>query len=145
MAAAIDLSGFMRGFDAFERDLNTATRTAVSKGGAVVEANIKRKATGPARWSGKPRVNHPREGGPGVVTGNLRRSVRIATVRQIGPGVWECTGGPSAVYARAIELGHPRWHRTAGYPFVVPGLAESVPELRVVYVAAWRAVLTKRR
>jgi hypothetical protein len=110
-------------------------------------------ATGPSRWvrvsgqSGKYHYeNRPREGGPGVVTGNLRRSIRSMGPRAIGVGKVEIVTGVWANYAASLEYGNPRWKRTkegkGGYPFFHPAVDKIVTQSAVeeVWREAWRRV-----
>lgn len=58
--------------------------------------------------------------GPNVVTGTLRRS--ITTEIRYGFGSYIATIGPTVEYARAVELGNPRWKSGVRYPFLVPAV-----------------------
>lgn len=105
-------------------DVEAVTRAAVVEGAHAIEAAAKKRATGPARW--RKGVNYPREGGPGVVTGALRRSIMVVGPLRTGVGGFRALVGPTVVYGRAIELGHPRWQRSGGYPYMAPGLADAL-------------------
>lgn len=119
---------------------------ALSQIAAELARQVEINVTGPARWVKEPgpngtyrRVNHPREGGPGVVTGNLRRSVIITGPRSLGNGSAEIAVGVNTVYARSLEHGNPRWKRHGGYPYFEPAVRAIVTEANVhaAYAAAW--------
>lgn len=133
---------YFLGVDQFARALTrlvsaveVATRATVVQAGHVVEAQAKINSTGPARWvrQGGRWVNRPRGGGPGVVTGSHRRSIHVEGPRKM-PGGWTVWVGPSMVYSRALELGHPRWKRSGGYPYLAPALSFAQ---RVVFPTLW--------
>lgn len=73
-------------------------------------------------------------GPPQNISGNLRRSVITSHPHTLGPGRAETKVGPTTVYARAQELGHPRWKSGVKYPFVKPGVrhAEESGQLHVI-------------
>ena len=132
-------------------DSVAADATSVLATRLVRQAQL--NATGPARWtrvsgeSGQYHyINRPREGGPGVVTGNLRRSIRAMGPRTVGVGKVEVITGAWANYAAALEYGNPRWKRTkqglGGYPFFQPAVDKVLTQTAVeeVWREAWRRV-----
>lgn len=91
--------------------------------GFVVEASIKRQIQG----------GHPKGtktgatpgGPPQNVTGTLRRSVITGHPHWLGVGRAAAEVGPTTKYARAVELGHPRWKNGVRYPSVEPGVRQA--------------------
>ena len=71
-------------------------------------------------------------------TGNLMASIYSDGARRIGPGKWESQTGPHIVYGRRIELGfhgNGRWpyYTTRPFPFMQPGIDNSIPQLDILY------------
>ena len=71
-------------------------------------------------------------------TGNLMASIYSDGARRIGPGKWESQTGPHIVYGRRIELGFHgsgRWpyYTTRPFPFMQPGIDNSIPQLDILY------------
>jgi hypothetical protein len=56
--------------------------------------------------------------GPARVTGALQRSIQTE-VRK-GFGTYEAEVYPTMIYARAVELGHPKWGPGVNYPYLLP-------------------------
>lgn len=77
--------------------------------------------------------------GPNRVTGNLIRSV-TTDIRQ-GFGSYVAKVGPTAEYARALELGNPRWKSGVRYPYLVPAVGYMVGsgKLNRVFQGAFRS------
>ena len=109
--------------------------------GHVLEASIKAQIKG----------GHPRRtktgatpgGPPENITGTLRRSVITEHPRWAGAGRAETRVGPTTVYARAIELGHPRWKSGVRYPYTAPGVrqAEASGQLDAMAVSILQAAI----
>lgn len=91
--------------------------------GLALEASIK----------GQIRGGHPKGtktgatpgGPPQNVTGTLRRSVITGHPHWLGVGRAAAEVGPTTKYARAVELGHPRWKNGVRYPYVEPGVRQA--------------------
>ena len=71
-------------------------------------------------------------------TGNLMNSIYSDGARKIGTGKWESQTGPHIVYGRRIELGfhgNGRWpyYTTRPFPFMQPGIDNSIPQLDILY------------
>ena len=71
-------------------------------------------------------------------TGNLMASIYSDGARRIGSGKWESQTGPHIVYGRRIELGfhgNGRWpyYTTRPFPFMQPGIDNSIPQLDILY------------
>lgn len=99
----------------------------------AIEASIKGQIQG-AHPKGTKTGASP-GGPPQNISGNLRRSVITSHPHSLGPGRAETKVGPTTVYARAIELGHPRWKSGVKYPYVKPG-AEKVERSGQLHVIA---------
>jgi len=82
----------------------------------------------------------PRNGeGPNEGTGNLLTSMTYSTSR-LGFGTYQATIGAGAVYARALELGNPRWASGVKYPYMEPALTQlvSLGQLSQIMAYAFR-------
>jgi hypothetical protein len=61
--------------------------------------------------------------GPNTATTSLRDSIRAE--RRQGLGSYEMIVAPTVIYARAVELGNPRWKSGVRYPYMTPA-AEAI-------------------
>lgn len=79
--------------------------------------------------------------GPNVVTGTLRRS--ITTEIRYGFGSYIATVGPTVEYARAVELGSPKWKSGVRYPYLIPAAGKLIGNgtLNRVFTNAFRSKL----
>lgn len=118
------LTAFEAAIERIVAAVESSTAAAVVEAAHAVEAAAKVEASGPARW--RKGQNFPREGGPGVVSGTLLRSITVLGPVRLGVGTYRAVVGPTAIYGRAVELGHPRWHRSGGYPYMAPGLEKAL-------------------
>jgi hypothetical protein len=50
----------------------------------------------------------------------LRRSITTSSVQQGFTGMYAVEVSATMVYARAVELGHPRWKPGVKYPYLGP-------------------------
>ena len=71
-------------------------------------------------------------------TGNLIASIYSDGARKTGVGRWESQTGPHIVYGRRVELGfhgNGRWpyYTTRPFPFMQPGIDNSIPQLDILY------------
>ena len=113
-----NLSAVLAGFDLTEKNIDMAASLAVYQCALKIEDLAKQNAnTG----------NHPRGmghipgtgPGPNVVTGNLVS--KIVGQRPVkGFRGYSSTVDSSAEYARAVELGSPRWKSGVKYPYMEP-------------------------
>ena len=101
-----NLSDVIAGLDAKEDQINLAVQYAIAMVGARVESQAEKNA------SGRP--------GPNVRTGNLRRSITSSKVNVGLNGLYSVDVSATMVYARAVELGHPRWKPGVKYPYLGP-------------------------
>lgn len=107
---------------------DAAMAEGLMEGAHLLEAEVKQRASGPARW--RKGVNYPRAGGPGVVTGTGRRSYHTEGPERSGLG-WSAKVGPSALHMLFVELGTSRG--IPGYPALKPALDAVLPDLGVVF------------
>ena len=101
-----NLSDVLAGFQATEDKVELAVQYAITMTGLAVERQAKVNA------SGRP--------GPNVQTGNLRRSITTSAVQKGFDGTYAVDVSATMVYARAVELGHPRWKPGVKYPYLGP-------------------------
>lgn len=101
-----NLSDVLTGFDATEDKIELAIQYAISMTGLAVERQAKKNA------QGRP--------GPNVRTGNLWRSITTSAVQTGFQGMYAVDVSATMVYARAVELGHPRWKPGVKYPYLGP-------------------------
>jgi hypothetical protein len=128
---------------AMEQRLQAATRSATAKGGHLVEAAIKQQLTTSSHPKGTPTPSAPGEP-PSLVTGTLRRSIKVTGPVPAGLGRWLAEVGPTAVYGRVQELGGTaHFAELPPRPYVQPAYEQLVGSgaLARVYHLAWRAAI----
>ena len=114
-----NLGQVMAGMSAWEKKVEKAGETAIATAALAIERQAKLNANTGVHKRGEGHI--PGTGpGPNVVTGTLRRS--ITTEVRYGFGTYIATVGPTVEYARAVELGNPRWKSGVRYPFLIPAL-----------------------
>ena len=101
-----NLLSVLNGFDAEEEQIDQAVTYALGMVALRVEEQAKDNA------SGRP--------GPNVRTGNLRNSIAMQKVEKGFGSTYTTTVSASMVYARAVEMGHPRWKPGVKYPYLGP-------------------------
>lgn len=99
---------FSAGLDRLLADADEAMRTFAAEGAAAVARQ------GQLNSSGRP--------GPNVRSGDHRRSYVVSPPRQEGPYRWVAHAGPTMVYSRTLEQGHPRWPTGVKYPSLGPAV-----------------------
>jgi hypothetical protein len=110
-----NLSQVLAGLDKFDQQLERAGQLALTQAALAVERQAKLNANTGTHKRGEGHV--PGTGpGPNKVTGTLQRSIN--TQVRYGFGSYIATVGPSVEYARAVELGSPRWKSGVRYPFL---------------------------
>lgn len=125
---------------------DVATGRATADAAHLVERTMKAKLTEATHPAGTPTTSSPGSP-PALVTGQLRRGVRIDGPVRVGPAVWKASIGPTSVYSRIQELGGTAGRGGISHlprrPFVAPTLVELTAsgQLRDVYMAAWRTAL----
>lgn len=114
-----NLSQVLAGMTELEQNIEKAGEYAVAQAALKLERQAKLNANTGTHKRGEGHI--PGTGpGPNVVTGTLRRS--ITTEVRYGFGSYIATVGPTVEYARAVELGHPKW-RGKRYPYLIPAAA----------------------
>lgn len=93
-------------FDKIAAEVVAGTRAAVDEAAHLLQKQAQTNA------SGRP--------GPMVRSGALRRSIVVIGPEAAGPGTFVAHVGPTVVYGRAIEEGHPRWKSGVKYPYLGP-------------------------
>lgn len=117
MAAVVikNLSQVLAGLTAYEQQLERAGQLALTQAALGIERQAKLNANTGTHPRGQGHI--PGTGpGPNRVTGTLQRSIN--TQVRYGFGSYIATVGPSVEYARAVELGSPRWKSGVRYPFL---------------------------
>lgn len=100
-----NLAQVLKQLEGKEQEAEEAVSYAVHMAGLAVESQAKKNA------SGRP--------GPNVRTGNLRRSITTSSPKK-GFSGYTVDVSATMVYARAVELGHPRWKAGVKYPYLGP-------------------------
>lgn len=101
-----NLSEVISGIQRTAAQIDQAVAQAIQITGLAVERQAKQNA------SGRP--------GPNVRTGNLRRSITTSMpIKGFGDS-YSVVVSATMVYARAVELGHPRWKPGVKYPYLGP-------------------------
>ena len=123
MSAVIirNLSDVLAAFNLTEDRLEKAVEEAVKVAGLAIQRQAMKNADTGVHKRGEPRI--PGTGpGPNRVSGNLIRSMNTRTEK--GFNTYKAVVGNGAVYARAVELGHPRWKPGTRYPYLGPAAIE---------------------
>jgi hypothetical protein len=74
--------------------------------------------------------------GPNVGTGMLRRSISVHRNKK-GFGNYVASVGPTVIYSRAVELGHPRWKSGVKYPYLRPAGTLVRKKARRIFLATF--------
>jgi hypothetical protein len=101
-----NLNDVLAGLTAKETQIEEAVQYAIGITGLAVEQQARVNA------SGRP--------GPNARTGNLRRSITTSTPQKGFGTLYSVEVSATMVYARAVELGHPRWKPGVKYPYLGP-------------------------
>jgi hypothetical protein len=110
-----NLPQVLAGLSVFERNMERAGELALTQAALAVERQARLNANTGTHPRGQGHT--PGTGpGPNKVTGTLQRSIN--TEVRYGFGSYVATVGPSVEYARAVELGSPRWKSGVRYPFL---------------------------
>lgn len=111
-----------------------AAKVTVVRGGALATKLAQ------ANFQGHHRAGQPHVGGnqPNIVTGYLRRSIRMTPVIRLGFSSYMTRIGPNAIYARAVELG---LHGHAGYPYFTPAAVEVRLKMPSIAFQSWEEFL----
>lgn len=98
------VTGLVKGAD-------MAAQKTVRQGAYAMKRSVRANISGPPRWEGH--VNHPRGGGPGILTGRLLRSTSYGSIKKLGYGRYSTTLSAKRIYASKTE------HH---YPYFQPGV-----------------------
>jgi hypothetical protein len=131
-----NLADVLAGLEVQETQLETAAQTAIATAGFAIQRQAQKNANTGTHKKSTPRV--PGTGpGPNVVTGALRRSIR--TDVKYGFGSYVAVVGASTEYARAVELGSPRWKSGVKYPYLAPAAEQLIQDgsLNRIFTAAF--------
>jgi hypothetical protein len=113
-----NLAQVLQGFDLTEKKIDLATFQAVYQCALKIEDQAKVNANTGNHPKGTPRVSGTGPG-PNVITGNLNS--KIVGQRPVkGFRGYTSTVDSSAEYARAVEVGHPKWKSGVKYPYMEP-------------------------
>lgn len=140
------IAEFQRAIEAMVERATAATKQAVTTGGHLLEAEAKRQLGMYSHPSGTPTPS-PRGEPPAIVTGTLRRSIRVTSPEPTGTAGWSISVGPTAIYGRIQELGGDTGRGGATYlpprPYMDPALKKVLDDgtLASCYTAAWRGAL----
>jgi hypothetical protein len=135
---------FMAALDGMVVAADAASREAVAKGGHLIEAEAKTKLSTYSHAKGTVTPS-PAGGPPAIVSGQLRRSIKVTGPTRLGAGSWESRTGPTAVHGRIQELGGATGRGGATYlpprPYLGPALQHLISSGRLaeVFTQAWRS------
>jgi phage gpG-like protein len=119
---------------------DAAGKRAVTKAAHLLEKNTKLQLSLSSHPAGTPTPSQPGEP-PSLITGHLRRSVKVRGPARIASG-WEALVGPTAVYGRVQEFGGRtgRGMRTSlpARPYVRPAVRTSREDIQRIFVAEFR-------
>lgn len=142
---AVDFKGipeFVTALKDLDRHAYLVARQAVNNAGALLEAETKKNLAKYSHKPGEPTPSAPGEP-PALVSGALRRSVRMRRSYSVEPGVWAVQVGPTSVYSRIQELGGHAGRRATlpARPYLAPALQRLIDSgaLRDVIEATWRS------
>jgi hypothetical protein len=131
-----NLSQVLAGLEVQEDKLEHAAQTAIATAGFAIQREAQKNANTGTHKKGQGHI--PGTGpGPNVVTGALRRSIR--TDVKYGFGNYIAVVGASTEYARAVELGSPRWKSGVKYPYLRPAAEDLIRNgsLNRIFTAAF--------
>lgn len=131
-----NLAEVLAGLEVQEDRLERAAQIAIATAGFAVQRQAQINANTGTHPRGQGHI--PGTGpGPNVVTGALRRSIR--TDVKYGFGTYVAVVGASTEYARAVELGSPRWKSGVKYPYLAPAAEQLIRNgsLNRIFTAAF--------
>jgi hypothetical protein len=140
----IILSGvaeFRQALDEIVVRASAASRKAVTTGGHLLEAEAKRQLGLQSHQRGT-QTPSARGEPPALISGTLRRSIRVTSPEATGPTGWTISVGPTAIYGRIQELGGEIWTgaELPPRPYMAPALKKVIDDgsLAACYATAWR-------
>lgn len=131
-----NLAEVLKGLEIQEDRIEQAAQTAIATAGFAIQRQAQINAN--TGTHSKKTGHIPGTGpGPNVVTGALRRSIR--TDVKFGFGNYIAVVGASTEYARAVELGSPRWKSGVKYPYLTPAAQGLIQDgsLNRIFTAAF--------
>jgi hypothetical protein len=131
-----NLADVLAGLEVQEDMLERAAQTAIATAGFAIQREAQKNANTGTHKRGTPRISGSGPG-PNVVTGALRRSIR--TDVKYGFGNYIAVVGASTEYARAVELGSPKWKSGVKYPYLAPAAIQLIMNgsLNRIFTAAF--------
>jgi len=134
---------FMAAVDGKVATMRAATRAATAKALHLIERTTKQKLGLKSHERGTPTPSGPGEP-PALVTGNLRRSIKVTGPDPVTANSWRGKVGPTAIYGRAQELGDVTGHGVLPpRPYLKPSYDELREEIRALFHAAWTTAILK--
>lgn len=136
------LDAFKGALDAVKAHAEVACRAGANEAAKLVASRTARKLATTTHKKGTPTPSAPGQP-PSLVTGTLRRSVKIVPAVPVGSGTWQSSVGPTAVYARVQELGGQTGRhgatRLPARPYLEPALREVITsgELWAAFRSGW--------
>jgi hypothetical protein len=131
-----NLADVLKGLEVQEDRIENAAQTAIATAGFAIQRQAQINAN--TGTHSKKTGHIPGSGpGPNVVTGALRRSIR--TDVKYGFGNYIAVVGASTEYARAVELGSPKWKSGVKYPYLEPAATQLIlnGSLNRIFTAAF--------
>ncbi|MEV0090470.1 HK97 gp10 family phage protein [Streptomyces sp. NPDC050738] len=148
MAGGVQITGLSElhgALSAMDSAIQKATRVATAHAAHLAEGAIKRMLTTSSHPKGTPTPSAPGDP-PSLVTGTLRRSIKVVGPVPVGRGTWMAEIGPTAVYGRIQELGGTagRGAELPPRPYVAPAYDQLVAGgvIGRTYYAAWAAAIS---
>jgi phage gpG-like protein len=142
VAAGASVEQLLARLRQIERDADRAVKSAAEAMGAVGEREIKKQLGRTSHAPGTP-TQSPPGSPPGLITGQLRRSVRQTKTYSSGAGRWTVHIAPTMIYARIQELGGwaGRGHKShlPARPYVRPGMLAAELKARDAAIRVFRA------
>lgn len=133
----------MAALEAKNKQMSAAARSVTAKAAHMIERRAKEKLTTSSHEPGTPTPSAPGEP-PSLVTGNLRRSIKVTGPEEIGPARWRSEVGPTAIYGRIQELGGDTGRGTLPpRPYMQPSVNDVMPQILALYKAALTEVVLK--
>lgn len=143
MIVMTGVAEFNRALEELVARASAASRAAVTTGGHVLEAEAKRLLGLTSHARGTQTPSEPGQP-PSVITGTLRRSIKVTTPESTGATGWTISVGPTVIYGRIQELGGDTGRGGATHlpprPYMAPALKKVIDDgtLAACYATAWR-------
>jgi hypothetical protein len=126
--------------------IEQGAQIGIAQAGLAIQRQAQINAnTGTRRREGSriipPKHIGPSGSGPNVITGTLRRSIRTSVA--FGFDSYTAVIGPTVEYARAVELGSPRWKSGVKYPYLEPAAIDLIKSGKInrIFVGAIKSKL----